>query len=128
MEARAIAKYIRMSPRKIRRVADLIKGKKATGWQASKDSIEIMGGEYNEDWAAVVDGVPGPAYEGVLPPVFSPDGSRVGYAAVRDGKQLLIVDGQEGKPYDEVSQPRFGPASMRVRSETTRGSSLRTPP
>jgi protease I len=36
--------------------ADLIKGKKATGWQASKDSIEIMGGEYNEDWAAVVDG------------------------------------------------------------------------
>jgi putative intracellular protease/amidase len=36
--------------------ADLIKGKKATGWQASKDSIEIMGGEYNESWAAVVDG------------------------------------------------------------------------
>ena len=36
--------------------ADLIKGKKATGWQASKDSIEIMGGEYNENWAAVVDG------------------------------------------------------------------------
>lgn len=27
MEARAIAKYIRMSPRKIRRVADLIRGK-----------------------------------------------------------------------------------------------------
>jgi protease I len=36
--------------------ADLIKGKKVTGWQASKDSIEIMGGEYNENWAAVVDG------------------------------------------------------------------------
>ena len=27
MEARAIAKYIRMSPRKVRRVADLIRGK-----------------------------------------------------------------------------------------------------
>ena len=36
--------------------ADLIKGKRVTGWQASKDSIEIMGGEYNENWAAVVDG------------------------------------------------------------------------
>ncbi len=36
--------------------ADLIRGKKAAGWQASKDSIEIMGGEYNEEWAAVVDG------------------------------------------------------------------------
>jgi len=36
--------------------ADLIQGRKATGWQASKDSIEIMGGEYNENWAAVIDG------------------------------------------------------------------------
>jgi len=27
MEARAIAKYVRMSPRKVRRVADLIRGK-----------------------------------------------------------------------------------------------------
>jgi putative intracellular protease/amidase len=36
--------------------ADLIKGRKVAGWQASKDSVEIMGGEYNENWAAVVDG------------------------------------------------------------------------
>jgi len=36
--------------------ADLIAGKKAAGWLASRDSIEIMGGEYNEKWAAVVDG------------------------------------------------------------------------
>jgi protease I len=36
--------------------ADLIAGKKAAGWQASRDSVEIMGGQYNEKWAAVVDG------------------------------------------------------------------------
>ena len=36
--------------------ADLIKGRKVTGWQASKDSVEIMGGKYNENWAAVIDG------------------------------------------------------------------------
>lgn len=36
--------------------ADLIKGKKVAGWQASMDSVIIMGGEYNENWAAVVDG------------------------------------------------------------------------
>lgn len=35
--------------------AGLIEGRKAAGWQASKDSIEIMGGEYNEAWAAVID-------------------------------------------------------------------------
>jgi protease I len=36
--------------------ADLIAGKKVAGWQASQDSVNIMGGEYNEQWAAVVDG------------------------------------------------------------------------
>jgi protease I len=36
--------------------ADLIAGKKVTGWNASKDSVEIMGGEFNEKWAAVIDG------------------------------------------------------------------------
>ena len=36
--------------------ADLIGGKKVTGWQASRDSVVIMGGEFNEKWAAVVDG------------------------------------------------------------------------
>ena len=37
--------------------ADLLKGKKLTGWLASKDSVEIMGGEFNpEEWAAAIDG------------------------------------------------------------------------
>ena len=37
--------------------ADLVQGKKLTGWLASKDSVEIMGGEFNPDeWAAVIDG------------------------------------------------------------------------
>ena len=36
--------------------AGLIEGIKVAGWQASKDSVEIMGGTYNESWAAVIDG------------------------------------------------------------------------
>jgi putative intracellular protease/amidase len=36
--------------------ADLIAGRKVTGWQASKDSVDIMGGEFNDKWAALVDG------------------------------------------------------------------------
>ena len=36
--------------------ADLVKGKKTTGWLACKDALEIMGGVYNWDWSAVVDG------------------------------------------------------------------------
>ena len=37
--------------------ADLVQGKKLTGWLASKDSVEIMGGEFHPDeWAAAIDG------------------------------------------------------------------------
>ena len=37
--------------------ADLVKGKKLTGWMASKDSVEIMGGEFQPaEWAAAIDG------------------------------------------------------------------------
>jgi len=36
--------------------ADLVSGKKIAGWLASKDSVEIMGGKYSSDYAAVVDG------------------------------------------------------------------------
>jgi protease I len=37
--------------------ADLVKGRKLTGWMASKDSVEIMGGEFKPaEWAAAIDG------------------------------------------------------------------------
>ena len=37
--------------------ADLVRGKKLTGWLASKDSVEIMGGEFKpQEWAAAIDG------------------------------------------------------------------------
>ncbi len=36
--------------------ADLAEGKKMTGWLASKDSVEIMSGEFHPEWAACIDG------------------------------------------------------------------------
>jgi protease I len=37
--------------------ADLVRGKKLTGWLAAKDPIEIMGGEFKpKEWAAAIDG------------------------------------------------------------------------
>jgi len=36
--------------------ADLVKGKKITGWLASKDAVISMGGDFNADWAATIDG------------------------------------------------------------------------
>ena len=36
--------------------AGLASGKKMTGWDACKDSVEIMGGTFNTEWAAAIDG------------------------------------------------------------------------
>ncbi len=36
--------------------ADLVRGKKITGWLASKDAVISMGGDFNADWAATIDG------------------------------------------------------------------------
>ena len=36
--------------------ADLVEGKKMTGWLACKDPVNIMGGIHNWDWSAVIDG------------------------------------------------------------------------
>ncbi|MGD0726283.1 MAG: DJ-1/PfpI family protein [Spirochaetia bacterium] len=37
--------------------ADLVRGKRLTGWLAAKDSVEIMGGEFHPgEWAAAIDG------------------------------------------------------------------------
>ncbi len=36
--------------------AGLLEGKQSTGWLACKDAVSIMGGDYNFDWSAVIDG------------------------------------------------------------------------
>ena len=48
--------------------------------------------------------------------VFSPDGRRVGFAALRDDRWRVVVDGTEGPPYAGVSSdpPAFSPDSQRV--------------
>ncbi|UCB46919.1 MAG: DJ-1/PfpI family protein [Spirochaetota bacterium] len=35
--------------------ADLVRGKKITGWLASRDAVTSMGGEFNADWAVALD-------------------------------------------------------------------------
>jgi putative intracellular protease/amidase len=36
--------------------AGLVQGRKITGWLASKDAVDSMGGHFNADWAAALDG------------------------------------------------------------------------
>lgn len=54
----------------------------------------------------VVDGERSAGYEALGPssPVLGPDGRRVAYSAVRDGKQFVVVDGKEGPSFEPGRQ------------------------
>jgi len=87
-------------------------------------------------WAVVVDGLPRPTvtgarqnmaptrvegrgYDGILDGslVFSPDSTRVAYAAKRGGRWVVVVNRREGRGYDGIlagREPIFSPDSKRV--------------
>jgi Tol biopolymer transport system component len=54
-------------------------------------------------------------------PVFSPDGRRVAYAALKGNNPVVVVDGAEGKRYEAVGAPSFSPDSVHVSYEAVLG-------
>ena len=62
----------------------------------------------------VVNGKEGPGFDGVIDPVFTPDGMRVLYRARKFNKRFIVIaDSRDGKTlkqlsgFDEVFQPIF---------------------
>jgi Tol biopolymer transport system component len=55
----------------------------------------------------VIDGTPGPPYDNVSFPIYSPDG-RLAHATARGDKYFFIVDGQPRAPFDYVSPLETG--------------------
>jgi hypothetical protein len=57
----------------------------------------------------VIDGSEGESFDRIVrgSVVFSPDSSRVAYAAERQGKFLVVVDGKEGRLFDDIYNPVF---------------------
>ena len=53
-------------------------------------------------WVVVVDGRPGPPWDGVGTVAFTPDGSRLVYTAVDDGRWHVVVDHVAGPPFDAI--------------------------
>ena len=49
------------------------------------------------NWFVVVNGKEGPAFDRVVTPMFSPDGSRLVYRARQDGKRFVVVADANGK-------------------------------
>jgi hypothetical protein len=53
----------------------------------------------------VVDGVPGPVFEAVTPPVFAPRGSRLWHMGLRARRPVVVVDGKEDPPLIDLAAP-----------------------
>jgi WD40 repeat protein len=62
----------------------------------------------------VVDGRPGPPFEEVERPVFSPDGLGVAYVAKRDGRRVVVVNDREMEVDGHLEQLHFSPDGRRL--------------
>ena len=58
--------------------------------------------EEHNPWSLVVDGRSGPDHDDIRHVVFSPDSSRLVYAAGKGEKNVVVVDGRAGKEYDVI--------------------------
>jgi hypothetical protein len=76
-------------------------------------------------WFVVLDGTPGPSYDGIgeRSLVCSPDSRHVAYVAIQGNKQFVVLDGKPGPVYDGIGfcAPIFSPDSRRVAWWARRG-------
>jgi hypothetical protein len=75
------------------------------------------------EFTLILDGKPAGTYDNVLSrPIFSPDGSRLAYAVLRDKHVFVVADGKDGAAFDEILQaPLFSADGKRLGYPMRRG-------
>jgi hypothetical protein len=68
------------------------------------------------DWRVVADGAPGEPFDSLYAGsiTFDPTGTRIAYAAGRDGWSYVVVDGEQGPRYGGIGKITFSPDGSRV--------------
>lgn len=94
----------------------------ANGKHAIKvaDLSEVDGAPSPDASYLPLNAVAGPEFDDVDQATFSPDGTRVGYAAFDKGRWHVMVDGQRGPSYADASGPAFSPDGRAVAYPATR--------
>ena len=79
----------------------------------SKNGSYVYEARRGSSWFVVVNGAEGPAFDRVISPLFSPDGTRIAYHAKKGGKRFVVIADVAGKTvsqhpsYDHVFDVRF---------------------
>jgi hypothetical protein len=87
--------------------ADLVVGEDGRSW--------AFAARRGATWFVVVNGKEGPAWDRVVTPQLSPDGTRVAYRARQQGRRFVVVADAEGRTVrvhralEQVFPVRFGP-------------------
>jgi hypothetical protein len=84
-------------------------------------SVQLL--ERRDEQYVSVDGVTGPPFDGIAPAtiVLSPDGSRLAYAAERDGRWQVVDRGVAGPAFDGIGAVLLSPDGGRLAYAGTRG-------
>lgn len=84
-----------------------------TGLVFSSDSkhLAYVAGTRNRKMQIVYNGTPGPVFDEIRHVTFSPDGTRLVYAARQAGKWHLIEKDQKGPEYNMIHRVNFSPDS-----------------
>jgi len=82
----------------------------------SNDSkrLAYVASDDGQSWRLVHNGEPGESFEEIKHVTFSPDSSRLVYAAKAEGKWQLVEDGAKGEGYVDINRVRFSPDSDRL--------------
>ena len=77
-------------------------------------SLAYVASKDGKSWHLVKNGEPGEAFEQIKHVTFSPDSSRLVYAARQDGKWYLVEEEDKGPAYIDIKRIRFSPDSERL--------------
>jgi len=82
----------------------------------SRDSknLAYVASSDGQSWQLVKNGEPGEAFEQIKHVTFSPDSSRLVYAARKDGKWHLVEGQDKGSAYIDIKRILFSPDSERL--------------
>jgi WD40 repeat protein len=80
-------------------------------YSSDSEHLAYVASRDEKSWHLVLDGEPGPEYGRIKHVTFSPDSSRLAYAAKKGGSWHIVEDGKTGPGFKDIKRVAFSPDS-----------------